>query len=76
MGRAILNISIPSETKKAVERRARKSKKTVSAYVLHALQLEQSLIQESEILASVKQVESDYKAGKTKVLRSLADLME
>lgn len=73
--RAILNISMPAQEKKEIEKRAKKAKKTISGYVLYALKLEQSLIQEEEIVAMATEAEQDYKKGKTKKLKSLADLM-
>lgn len=73
--RAILNISMPLAEKKKIEKRAKKAKKTVSAYILYALQLEQSLIQEDELIEIIKQAEKDHREGKTKKLRSLEDLM-
>lgn len=73
--RAILNISLPFGQKKIIEKRAKKAKKSLSAYILYAVQLEQSLISEDEILKIAKLAESDYLAGKTMKLKSLADLM-
>lgn len=75
MGRAILNISLPDLVKKDIVRRAKKAKTTLSGYVLHALELEKSLISEDELLKRAKRAMKEYKAGKTKVLRSLEDLM-
>jgi predicted DNA-binding protein len=74
--RAILNISLPAEKKVFIEKRAKKAGKTISAYILYAIELEKSLIQEDEILAMAAQAEKDYKAGKTTKLRSLADLIK
>lgn len=73
--RAIVNISLPSEKKKEIEQRAKKAQKSVSAYILHAINLEQSLISEEELLKKSEIAESDYRKGKTKELKSLADLM-
>lgn len=75
MGRAILNISVPEAVKKDIVRRAKKANTTLSAYILHAVALENSLISEEELLKRAKQAMKDYKAGNTKVLRSLKDLM-
>lgn len=75
MGRAILNISLPEAVKKDIVRRAKKSKTSVSEYVVRALRLERSLIQEDELVRMAVKAEKDYKAGKTKILRSFADLM-
>lgn len=48
---------------------------SVSSYVLYTIDMEQKMISEDEILEMAERAEKDYKAGKTKVLRSLADLM-
>ena len=75
MGRAILNISVPAEVKKDIVRRAKKEKTTLSGYILRAVQLKKSLISEDELLARVRESRKNYKAGKTKILRSFDDLM-
>jgi len=56
-------------------RRAKRANKNVSAYLLYAFELEKSLISEDELLVMKKRAEADYAAGKTKKLKSLADLM-
>lgn len=73
--RSILNVSLPPQKKKEIEKRARKMGFSVSAYILHSVNMEQKMISEDEILEMAERAEKDYKAGKTKVLRSLADLM-
>lgn len=74
--RAILNISLPAEEKKKIEKRAKKAKMTISLYILQAVRLEQLLIQEDELFAMARQAEKDYKSGNTKKLKSLADLSD
>lgn len=74
--RSIVNISLPPEQKKQIEQRAKKAGKSVSAYILYAVELEKSLISEDELVTMAQQAEVDYKKGKTKELRSLADLMK
>lgn len=73
--RAVLNVSLPSEEKRNVEKEAKKAKKSISAYILFALKFMRSAISEDEVLKMAKEAESDYKKGKTKELKSLADLM-
>ena len=73
--RSILNISLPAEKKRAIERRAKKAGKSGSAYVLYSLELEQSLISEDELLEIIREGEKEYREGKAKKLKSLADLM-
>lgn len=75
MGRAILNISVPELVKKDIVKRAKKAHISISGYILRAVKLEQSLITEDELLARVKTSRKNYKAGKTKILRSLEDLI-
>lgn len=74
--RAILNISLPEEKKKIIMERAKKAKKSVSAYILYTIELTESLIQEDDLVAMAKKAEKDYKAGKTNQLKSLADLIK
>ncbi|MBD3331176.1 ribbon-helix-helix protein, CopG family [Candidatus Peregrinibacteria bacterium] len=74
--RSVLSISLPEETKKEIQRRAKKANKTTSEYIIQIVQLEKSLISEDELLKMAKESEKDYKSGKTKKLKSLADLMK
>jgi len=74
--RSVLSISLPEETKKEIQRRAKKANKTTSEYIIQIIQLEKSLISEDELLKMSKDAEKDYKAGKTKKLKSLSDLMK
>ncbi|MDP4007843.1 MAG: hypothetical protein Q8P68_01495 [Candidatus Peregrinibacteria bacterium] len=73
--RAILNVSLPPDKKKEIERRAKKMGLSISSYVLYTIDLEQKMISEDELLERIKEAEKNYKEGKTKILKSLADLM-
>lgn len=73
--REILNISLPSGQKEEILKRAQKAGKNVSAYILHAINLEKKLIQEDELIKMAKKAKNEYRKGKTKKLESLADLM-
>jgi len=73
--RSILSVSLPKEEKNRIENRAKKYGKTVSAYILYTTKMEESLIQEEELLKMARKAESDYTTGKTKKLNSLADLL-
>ena len=74
--RSVLSISLPQKIKKEIQERAKKSKKTVSAYFIDIFELERSLISEKELLEIAIQAEKDYKTGKTKKLESLSDLIK
>ncbi len=74
--RAILTLSLPPAEKKIIERRAKKARKTVSAYILSVVKLEQKLIQEDELCAMAREAERDYAQRNVKRLKSLADLMD
>lgn len=67
MTRAILNVSLPDQaTKSKLEERAkRKGYPSVSAYILHAIEMEDTLIDEDEVLAIESRAIAAYKAGKT-----------
>lgn len=73
--REILNISLPPGQKEEILKRAQKAGKNVSAYIMHAINLEKELIQENELIKMAKKAKSDYQKGKTKELKSLANLM-
>lgn len=74
--RSVLTLSVPAERKEEIVTRARKAKKTVSAYVIQALDVINGMISEDELLSMSLAAEKNYKKGKTKVLKSLKDLME
>lgn len=73
--RSVLTISLPAETKKEVEKRARIARKSTSRYILDTLEMVDQMISEDELLAMSKEAERNYKLGKTKVLKSLKDLI-
>ncbi|MDP2642752.1 MAG: hypothetical protein Q8P62_02840 [Candidatus Peregrinibacteria bacterium] len=70
-----MSISLPSEKKAELEKRAKKAGKTVSSYVMYLADLEKNMISEDELVEIVKLSEAAYKAGKTKVVSSLSELM-
>lgn len=74
--RSVLAISMPASVKQEVIERAQKAGQSVSGYILHTITLVESMISEDELLAMAREAEADYKKGKTKKLKSLADLMK
>lgn len=74
--RSVLSISLPAEKKKEIEERAKKTHKSTSAYIMYVVELEKKLISEQELVKMAKKAEKDYKSGKTKKLKSLADLIK
>lgn len=73
--RSVLSISLPEDQKKEIEQRAKKANKSTSSYILYTVNLEKQLISEDDLVKMSKKAEKDYKAGKTKELKSLADLI-
>lgn len=73
--RSILSISLPKEKKLEIEERAKKANQTTSSYIIRIIELEKNLISEEELIKMAAKAEKDYKAGKTKKLTSLADLI-
>lgn len=73
--RSVLSISLPNKDVKEIKIRAQKVGKTVSAYILSVVRLEKNLISEDELVEWAKEAQKDYKNKKTKVLKSLKDLM-
>ncbi len=74
--RSILNVSVPEKMKKEIQKRAKKAGKTVSAYVISVISLEKEFISEDQLIKMAKKAKHDYKKGKTKILKSLKDLMD
>ncbi len=74
--RRILSVSLPNELAQYVEKQVKKRKfPSVSEYVRHAIGLERNMITEDELLERGKEALAAHKAGKTKILRSLEDLL-
>ncbi len=73
--RSVLSISLPAEKKKEIEERAKKMNQSTSAYLIRVFELEKSLISEDELVKMAQKAEKNYKAGETKKLGSLSDLM-
>lgn len=66
---------MPEVEKKALTKRAKKLGLTISAYILHAVKISETMISEDELLEMSKHAEKEYREGKTKTLQSLADLI-
>ena len=63
-----MNISLPRELEKVVEREVRRGKfSTTSEYIRH-------LVREDEFYSLIEQSNKDFAAGKGKVLKSLKSL--
>ncbi len=73
--RAILNVSLPPEKKKAIEERAKQANKTVSAYILYAVELEEQMITEDELVVMAEEAQQAYDEGRAIELNSLEDLL-
>ena len=74
--RSVLSISLPEEKKKEIEERAKMSNQTTSSYIIRVVEWEKNLISEDEVLRMARKAERNYRLGKTKKLKSLADLMK
>ncbi len=69
--RAIINISLPEELNKVVDREVKKGKfATKSEFFRNLLRL----WEEGRLVSDLAESTKEFKAGKSKLLRSLADL--
>lgn len=73
--RSVLTISLPEDKKKLIQIRALKMGKSLSAYILHAVDTESLLINEDQVVKIGKKAKKDYQEKKTKVLKSFSELM-
>jgi len=74
--RQALSISLPTDAVRFIQTQVKQRNfDSVSEYVRHLLSLDQELISEDEVLRLHRSALRAHKAGKTKVLKSLADLM-
>lgn len=74
--RAVVSISMPAKKSEELKSAAKKANKSLSAYVLDMYEMMQGLISEDQLLKIGEETEAEYKSGKAKKLRSLADLMK
>ncbi len=74
--RTVLSLSMPVRTAQQIKRRAKqRGYKSVSAYIQNIVAEDEHLITEEELIKSMKLAEKEYKAGKTIVVKSLAELL-
>jgi metal-responsive CopG/Arc/MetJ family transcriptional regulator len=70
--REVINISLPKELFREVERVMKKGKYSTRSEFLRELIRER--IAEEDLLARIEKSETEFRAGKGKILRSLGDL--
>lgn len=74
--RQALSISLPTDAVRFIQTQVKQRDfSSVSEYIRHLLNLDQELISEDEVLRLHRSALLAHKSGKTKVLKSLADLM-
>lgn len=74
--RKVLSISLQGETIKLIDRQVKERHfPSTSDYIRHLVENEEEMITEQDVLKYASEARRDYKLGKTKVLRSLRDLM-
>jgi len=70
--REILNISLPKELDREIERIVKRGKYSTKSEFLRELIRER--VAEEDLLRRIEKSEAEFRAGKGKVLRSLKDL--
>ena len=70
--RNIINISLPSELERSVERLVKKGKYATKSEFVRDLIRER--LKEEDLLVQVKKSQAEFRAGKGTLLRSLKDL--
>jgi metal-responsive CopG/Arc/MetJ family transcriptional regulator len=70
--REVINISLPKELNREVEKIVKKERYSTKSEFLRELIRER--IAEDDLLARIEKSEAEFRAGKGKVLRSLRDL--
>lgn len=74
--RHILNVSLPAPTINLLKTRVKRGGfDNVSEYIRALLELDSDLISKRELLEISRRADREYVHGKTKKLRSLADLI-
>ncbi|PIS17201.1 MAG: hypothetical protein COT59_01845 [Candidatus Nealsonbacteria bacterium CG09_land_8_20_14_0_10_42_14] len=70
--RTIINISLPEQLNREIEKVMRKGRYATKSEFLRELIREK--LEEEDILAQIRKSEAEFRTGKGKVLRSLKDL--
>ena len=70
--RTIINISLPAELNKTLERFIKKGEYATKSEFLRELIRER--VSEEDIIVQIKKSEAEFRAGKGRILRSLKDL--
>lgn len=70
--RTIINISLPEQLDREIERVMKKGRYSTKSEFLRELVREK--LEEEDILVQIRKSEAEFRAGKGKVLRSLKDL--
>lgn len=74
--RTVLSISLPQGVARYIERQTKtRGFQSKSAYFQHLIRQEQTMITEDDVVKFDHEALREHKAGKTRKLRSLADLM-
>ena len=70
--RTIINISLPEQLDREIERAMKAGRYSTKSEFLREIIREK--LEEEDILAQIRKSETEFRAGKGKVLRSLKDL--
>ena len=74
--RNVINISLPEQMVRRVEKEVKKGKfASTSEYMRFLIDQDDNLISADDLLAMSKKADRDYRAGKLKKLDSLAELL-
>lgn len=74
--RSILNLSLPLKTAKTIRGRAKqRGFVSTSEYIRYLLELDDNLIPADALLTMAKKADREYRAGKIKQFKSLAELL-
>ena len=73
--RSIITLSTTAETKKNLQKRAKRAKMSLSAYVMQALERDSEYISEEELIEYAQKTQKDHKNKRTQKMKSLEDLM-
>ena len=74
--RKILSVSLPPDiADKMKERSKKRGFDSVSSYVKYLLTLDEDMISDKELMASIQQARKEYARGKTIKAKSMTDLV-
>lgn len=74
--RSHITLSLPEDILHSLKKKAGKAGVTTNAFICRLIEQDLEIISEEELIQIIKRAESNYKEGKTMILKSFDDLLK